>query len=164
MFLGGGRLRVPTRRCDLMVPADWGWGCCNKQTRCGIWTAIFLVWDLTGHKLKTCICCLFFLIGITLINLEGEWVVVWVESIFFSRWTRLSLWKCITKCNTIFFNRIPQMTKYCIMRECENIHSWISLIGDLVFSHQQGIYGFKFPKKFLEVSSRDLTLLSFLII
>jgi hypothetical protein len=36
----------------------------------------------------------------------------------------------------LFFNRIPQMTKYCVMRECENIHSWISLSGDLVFSHQ----------------------------
>jgi hypothetical protein len=47
-----------------------------------------------------------------------------------------------------FFDRILQMTKYCIMRECENIHSWISLSGDLVFSHQQGIYGFKFPKRF----------------
>jgi len=48
------------------------------------------------------------------------------------------------------------------MRECENIHSWISLIGDLVFSHhswisligdlvfshQGEIYGFKFPKRF----------------
>jgi hypothetical protein len=41
---------------------------------------------------------------------------------------------------------------------CDNIHSWISLSGDLVFSHLQGIYGFKFPKRFLEVSSRDLTL------
>jgi hypothetical protein len=30
---------------------------------------------------------------------------------------------------------------------CENINLWISLSGDLVFSHQQGIYGFKFPKK-----------------
>jgi hypothetical protein len=48
--------------------------------------------------------------------------------------------------------------------ECENIHSWISLSGDLVFSHQQGIYGFKFPKKYLEISSRDLTLFSILII
>jgi hypothetical protein len=64
----------------------------------------------------------------------------------------------------LFFNRISQMTKYCIMRECENIHSWISLSGDLVFSHQQGIYGSKFPKRFLEISSRDLTLLSILII
>jgi hypothetical protein len=25
------------------------------------------------------------------------------------------------------------MTKYCIMRECDNIHSWIPLSGDLVF-------------------------------
>jgi hypothetical protein len=47
---------------------------------------------------------------------------------------------------------------------CENIHSWISLSGDLVFGHQQGIYGFKFPKRFLEISSRDLTLFSILII
>jgi len=30
---------------------------------------------------------------------------------------------------------------------CENIHSWISLVGDLVFSHQGEIYGFKFPKR-----------------
>ncbi len=48
--------------------------------------------------------------------------------------------------------------------ECENIHSWISLSDDLVFSHQQGIYGFEFLKRFLEISSRDLTLLSILII
>jgi hypothetical protein len=32
------------------------------------------------------------------------------------------------------------MTKYCIMRECENIHSWISLGGNLTFSHQDGSY------------------------
>jgi hypothetical protein len=64
----------------------------------------------------------------------------------------------------LFFNRILQMTKYCIMRECESIHLWISLSGDLVFSHQQVIYGFKFPKRFLEISSRDLTLFSILII
>jgi hypothetical protein len=38
----------------------------------------------------------------------------------------------------LFFDRITQMTKYCVMRECEKIHSWISLSGDLVFSHQQG--------------------------
>jgi hypothetical protein len=39
------------------------------------------------------------------------------------------------------------MTKYCIVRECDNIHSWISLSGDLVFSHKHVIYGFKFPKR-----------------
>jgi hypothetical protein len=47
----------------------------------------------------------------------------------------------------LFSFRLPQMTKYCVMRECDNIHSWISLSGDLAFSHQHGIYGFKFPKK-----------------
>jgi hypothetical protein len=47
---------------------------------------------------------------------------------------------------------------------CDNIHSWISLSGDLALSHQDGIYGFNFPKRFLEISSRDLTLLSILII
>jgi hypothetical protein len=26
-----GRLRVPTRRCDLVVPADGGWGRSNKD-------------------------------------------------------------------------------------------------------------------------------------
>jgi hypothetical protein len=57
----------------------------------------------------------------------------------------------------LFFDRIPQITKYCIIRECENIHSCISLSGDLAFSHQRGIYGFKFPKRFLEISSRDFT-------
>ncbi len=56
------------------------------------------------------------------------------------------------------------MTKYCIMRECDNIHSWISLSGDLTFSQQDGIHGFEFPKRFLEISSRDLTLFSILII
>jgi hypothetical protein len=30
VFFGGGCLRVrPTRRCDLVVPADGGWGCSN---------------------------------------------------------------------------------------------------------------------------------------
>jgi hypothetical protein len=42
----------------------------------------------------------------------------------------------------LFSLSLQQMTKYCIMRECENIHSWISLVGDLAFSHQGGIYGF----------------------
>ncbi len=26
-FFLGALTRVPTRRCDLVVPADWGWGC-----------------------------------------------------------------------------------------------------------------------------------------
>ena len=45
---------------------------------------------------------------------------------------------------------------------CENIHSWISLVGDLTFSHQGGIYGFKFPIRFsgdLFLRSHSFTLL-----
>ena len=53
---------------------------------------------------------------------------------------------------------------HCVIYSCDNIHSWISLGGDLAFSHQDGIYSFKFPERFLEISSRDLTLLSILII
>jgi len=30
-FFFFGRLRVPTRRCDLGVPADWGWGRSNED-------------------------------------------------------------------------------------------------------------------------------------
>jgi len=41
---------------------------------------------------------------------------------------------------------------------CENIHSWISLIGDLAFSHQGEIYGFKFPKKFFWRSLSEISL------
>jgi hypothetical protein len=54
------------------------------------------------------------------------------------------------------------MTKYCIMRECENILLGYLYVFDLAFVILKGIYGFKFvPKRFLEISSRDLT--SFLI-
>jgi hypothetical protein len=56
------------------------------------------------------------------------------------------------------------MTKCCIMRECENILRGYLYDGDLVFVILKGISIFKFPKRFLEISSRDLTLLSILII
>ncbi len=55
----------------------------------------------------------------------------------------------------IFFDRIPQITKYCIMRECENILRGYLYDGDLVVVILKGIYGFKFPQMFLEISSRD---------
>jgi hypothetical protein len=61
----------------------------------------------------------------------------------------------------LFSTRIPQMTKYCIIRECENILHGYLYGGDLLFVILKGIYGFKFPKRFLEISSRDLT--SFLL-
>jgi hypothetical protein len=37
----------------------------------------------------------------------------------------------------LFSLRLPQMTKYCVMRECDNVHPRISTTGDLAFSHQQ---------------------------
>jgi hypothetical protein len=49
-----------------------------------------------------------------------------------------------------------------LLPACENIHSWISLVGDLAFSHQGAIYGFKFPKRFsgdLFLRSHSFTLL-----
>ena len=54
------------------------------------------------------------------------------------------------------------MTKFFVMRECDNILSGYLCAVTAVFSQQDGIYGFKFPKRFLEISSRDLTLLSIL--
>jgi hypothetical protein len=60
----------------------------------------------------------------------------------------------------IFSARLLQMTKYCVMRECENILRGYLCVFDLAFSHLDGIYGFKFPDRFLEISSRDLTLFS----
>jgi hypothetical protein len=60
----------------------------------------------------------------------------------------------------LFSLRLPQMTKYCVMRECDNILSGYLSVVTTVFSQQDGIYGFKFPKRFLEISSRDLTLSS----
>ena len=56
--------------------------------------------------------------------------------------------------------RLLLMTKFFVMRECDNILSGYLCAVTTVFSQQDGIYGFKFPKRFLEISSRDLTLFS----
>jgi hypothetical protein len=57
----------------------------------------------------------------------------------------------------IFSTRFRQMTKYCVMRECENILSGYLYVCDYIFSLQDGIYGFKFPRRILKIPSRDLT-------
>ncbi len=56
-----------------------------------------------------------------------------------------------------FSARLPQMTKYCVMRECENILHGYLYIFDLAFSQHDRIHGFKFPSRFLGISCRDLT-------
>ena len=48
------------------------------------------------------------------------------------------------------------MTKYCIMSECENIFRGYLYNRDLVFVILKGISIFLFPRRFLEISSRDL--------
>ncbi len=60
----------------------------------------------------------------------------------------------------LFSLRLLQMTKYCVMRECYNILSGYLSVVTTVFSQQDGMYGFKFPKRFLEIYSRDLNLFS----
>jgi hypothetical protein len=57
----------------------------------------------------------------------------------------------------LFSTRLAQMTKYCIMRECENILRGYLYDGDFAFVILKEIYGFEFPKRFLEISSRNLT-------
>jgi hypothetical protein len=57
----------------------------------------------------------------------------------------------------LFSTRLSKMMKYCIMRECENILCGYCYVSDLAFVILKGIYRFKFPKRFLEISSRDLT-------
>ncbi len=59
----------------------------------------------------------------------------------------------------LFSVRIPLMTKYFVMRECDNILRGYLFLVTTVLSHQDGIYGFKFPNRFSEISCscRDLT-------
>ncbi len=47
--------------------------------------------------------------------------------------------------------------------ECENILHGFLYVFDLAFVILKGLYGFKFSKRFLEISSRDLTLFTLLL-
>jgi hypothetical protein len=53
----------------------------------------------------------------------------------------------------LFSVRLLLRTKFFVMRECDNILSGYLCAVTTVFSQQDGIYGFKFPKMFLEISS-----------
>ena len=57
----------------------------------------------------------------------------------------------------LFYVRLLLMTKFFVMRECDNILSGWSCAVTTVFSQQDGIYGFKFPKRFLEISSQEIS-------
>ena len=60
----------------------------------------------------------------------------------------------------LFSVRLLLMTKFFVMRECDNILSGYLCAVTTVFSQQDGIYGFKFPKRFLEISSQEISLFS----
>jgi hypothetical protein len=51
----------------------------------------------------------------------------------------------------VFLDRIPQLTKYLVMRECEDSYTE-SLCRDSAFAHKKEFYIFKFPERFLEIS------------
>ncbi len=88
------------------------------------------------------------IIGITLINLEGEWVVVWMESsIFFSCWTQLSLQERITKCKTIIFYQDSTNDKILHHERVWEYPSWISLWWWLIICHLEGNLWFWIPQK-----------------
>jgi len=44
----------------------------------------------------------------------------------------------------LFLSRLSQMTKYVVMKECENIPMWVSLCLTTVFRQQGGISVFTF--------------------
>jgi len=77
------------------------------------------------------------------------WLVRILIFILYYGQTHTSQMQCKTQ--TIIFQQASTNDQYLVMRECENIPTWISLSGDLAFS-QDGIYGFKFPKRFSELS------------
>ena len=60
----------------------------------------------------------------------------------------------------LFSVRIPVMTKYCIMRECDNIRNGYLYGGDLLFVILKGIYGLNSPKGFWR-SLPEISLLHF---
>jgi len=60
-------------------------------------------------------------------------------------WPDFCFEKALQNAKQLFFIRLQQMTKYFVMRECENIPTWISLCVTTVFSQQGGISVFKFP-------------------
>jgi hypothetical protein len=53
----------------------------------------------------------------------------------------------------LYSTRLSKMTKYYIMRECENTFCGYLYDGDFVFVILKGNSIFKFPKTFLEISS-----------
>jgi hypothetical protein len=71
----------------------------------------------------------------------------WLSNVL-SRLGLLFFGDALQNAKQLFSTRLPQVTKYCVMRECENILSGYLYDGDLVFVIFKRISIFKFPKGF----------------
>jgi hypothetical protein len=60
--------------------------------------------------------------------------------------------KALQNAKQLFFIRLQQMTKYFVMRECNDIPRWISLCCDSAFAHKKEFSVLKSPKRFSEFS------------
>ncbi len=60
----------------------------------------------------------------------------------------------------LFSVRLLLMTKFFVMRECDNILSGYLCAVNTVFSQEDGIYGFKIPKSFWRSLSSEISLFS----
>jgi hypothetical protein len=89
---------------------------------------------------------------------EGELVVICV---FYHRLDSLFFRGALQNAKQLFSTILSKMTKYYVMRKCENIPCGYFYVSDLAFVILKGIHGLKFTERFLEISSRDLT--SFLL-
>jgi hypothetical protein len=73
-------------------------------------------------------------------------------------WMYNKLMKC-KNVEQIQYNKdkhFPNMSN----KDCDNILSGYLCAVTTVFSQQDGIYGLKFPKRFLEISSQEISLFS----
>jgi hypothetical protein len=81
----------------------------------------------------------------------------WLWHVFLPRLDSSFYDDTLQNAKQLFYISLPLMTKYCVMRECENILHGYLYDSDLVFVILKGISIFEFPKRFLDISSRDLT-------
>jgi hypothetical protein len=97
--------------------------------------------------------------------------LIWRESGLWCEWRVFSslaglnsdFENALQNAKQLFHISLPQMTKYCIMRECDNILHGFLYVFDLAFVILKGIYSCKFSKRFLGISSRDLALFTLLL-
>jgi hypothetical protein len=98
---------------------------------------------------------------LVLLSLYWKESGLWCEWRVFSSLSRLNsdFENALQNAKQLFSVRIPFMTKYFVMRECDNILRGYIFVVTTVLSHQDEIYGLKFPNRFLEISCscRELT-------